>query len=548
LTKKNILFLIAFIAVVWLLAPAFQTIDDVIMLQIVSGKYGHSTSDLMLYSSPFWGKILVFMYEKFPGVHWYYLGFLLAHAVSWRIILHALFANKGQHKQTTWLLFAFLFTGFGMYFLGNMQFTTTAFLLGLAGILLLVKHQSAPALLASALLLFIASLIRFYSILLLVWLTLPWMFYHCVLKEGFLKILHYKKGIAIMALVGLSMVTAREMGKAEYRKTEPGKVFREFIFERGRLIDNPNFVYTPQNAHVYAEAGWTETNHKIFSGFYFDHTSPYDHENLNYLYNNLPVIKPDAERIFAGLSSMAGQYQLYALLLLLAITALLRLRVTRKGLFFLVLQTGTILVFLLYVLLYNEFKPRVVIPLFFVGSLGASLFLTKGLTSSGLQTKQGFKLYQYAMVLFVVLAVFINTLQALERRNNHKELQVQIALINRIEKDWLLINGYAFPLEHQRLGLLNRGSDLNGNVYFTMPATFMHYKTGHKYDAKHQSVFDLLTQKEEKLVLINSSEQLTVDELNQYLQTRSKKSVKYVPVKMTGMKYPVFVKSPVNNQ
>jgi hypothetical protein len=495
------------------------------MVQIVSGKYGHHPSELMLYSSSIYGKVLVFLYKVVPAFNWYYFIFLLAHLTSWLVILNILNKYNTQHRKLAIVLFFLLFSTFGLYFLGNLQFTTTAFILALSGVILIITKKNNWILVAGILMVLLASMIRYYSVYLLGFLLIPWFIYKWVLCNGIFNILNHKKKIIIVLSLCVMVYAIRETGKAIYNQTDSGRNFRSFIFERGNLIDNPNFVYTPANINTFRKANWTKEDFSMFSDYYFDQFGPFTGETLGYIYHHLEILKPDKARVYNGFEKLVSQYQLYCLFLLLVISATLSKRLQRSDLLFIFLQSGTMVVFLLYLLIFNDFKARVVIPLFFI----SSLFIVMYILNEKNTLLDGFKkpmLYLYFSIgIFIALAVLFNYIASGERRSKDRLIKKQFALINTIRKDWLVVHGYDLPIEHAALQLINRGKDLNGNVYFTMPSCFNHYFSGSKNNNLQKSVFDLLCSDNQTIIILHNDQKIGIADLLLYSSNKTRRKL-----------------------
>jgi hypothetical protein len=517
--KPKLYFSLIFIALQFAICPAFDTIDDPIMIQIVSGQYGHAQSEFMLYSSVFYGKVLVFLYSLVPQFHWYYFIFLLSHLASWLVILHII-TNKVSSKKFAISLFSVLFLTFGLYFLGNMQFTTTSFLLGFSGFLLIINSKNRKLILAGLLMIIFASLIRFYSVLLLCWLLMPYMFFRWVLKDGLKNMLHYKYQIVLVFLLAIVLIFVRETGRNQYLKDEHASKLGNFIIERGKLIDNPNFIYSEENRAVFDNIGWTEQDFKMFFDYYMDPSEPFTANNLKYISENLHIAKPDSSRINGGLHKLFGQYHLYILIVLLIFCIIMIKRLKQTDIIFAALQSASILVFLSYLVVFNDYKPRVIIILFYLASVFTIFHLLKNLDIEKLNNH---KKYVYATVFVIMLiGIGFNAAEIIERNENHKQIVRQAELVNDIEKDWLVVHGYDLPVHHQKLKLINRKPLLDGKVYFTMPAFLNHYLTGSKFEIEHKSIFELLCRKDENVLLLHKENVLSIEEYRLSFNTISK--------------------------
>ncbi len=165
--------------------PLFNSGDDVFLLYQVSGGFGDPPSNLLQYDHiwhPLLGRILAFGFHHFPRVNWYGLALLLFQLKACTVLLYV-FSRRFRPAG------AFLF--FGLFFclveiraLLSLQFTFTAWMLALAGMLLL--HQSLIAggktervnSLFAILLLLLAGLLRLQVAGAVVLLFIPVMWVH----------------------------------------------------------------------------------------------------------------------------------------------------------------------------------------------------------------------------------------------------------------------------------------------------------------------------------------------------------------------------------
>lgn len=513
--KVYFYFILFFVLSLFTISPAFDTIDDCLMLQIVSGQYGHYPSEFMLYSSAFYGKVLVALYKLVPVFNWYYFIFIISHLVSWLVILNSILKINLKNKVFGISLFFVIFLTFGLYFLGNLQFTTTSFLLGFSGFLLIINSKNKKLIFVGILMVFLASLIRFYSVLLLCWLLMPYMFYRWILNDGFKNILHYKYQIGLILLLSVAVFFIRDSGRNQYLKDEHANLLGEFIIERGKLIDNPNFIYSEENKAVFEKVNWTEQDFNMFFDYYMEPSAPFTPENLKYINENLHIIKPDSSRIINGMHKLFTQYLLYVLIIMLIYSILLLKKLKRKDIIFAALQSMSILVFLSYLIIFNDFKPRVIIVLFFVAIVFLIFHILNHFDFEKFKNHK--TIYYVPLVLIMLIGIGFNTAETFQRIDNHKQIIQQAEVLNNIEKDWLIVHGYDLHVEYQRLKLINDKPLFKGKVYFTMPAFLMHYKTGSKFYDAHISIFDLLCSKDEKVLLLHDENFLNIDEIEAYV-------------------------------
>ena len=117
--------------------PGFDTNDDAVMNMIVAGKgYGLAPDEHMVFTNVLIGFVLKYLYTVFPTVPWYG-GYLLAvHFVVQVTMLYCVVRTR--YTRLRLRLYLAYFAAAELYLLNNLQFTSTAFLAGQAGILLLM--------------------------------------------------------------------------------------------------------------------------------------------------------------------------------------------------------------------------------------------------------------------------------------------------------------------------------------------------------------------------------------------------------------------------
>ena len=126
--------------------PVYETNDDLTMQLIASGFYtGHPDAHLV-FTNILIGWVLRFLYGTWAGCNWYLIFMLAVHYVALTAIAFIVMARR-PGWLSIWLYVGF-FLMVETHILLNLQFTTTAFLAGTAGVLLLVDglQPGQPAL------------------------------------------------------------------------------------------------------------------------------------------------------------------------------------------------------------------------------------------------------------------------------------------------------------------------------------------------------------------------------------------------------------------
>ena len=107
----------------------YETIDDFFMYAIASGFAGGLPDEHLIYTNFILGILLKTLFSVFPSVNWYGFYLVTAHIIAWAVILRVFL--KYFKIATVLLLFSYLFLTFGVYFIQNLQFTTTSSILGI---------------------------------------------------------------------------------------------------------------------------------------------------------------------------------------------------------------------------------------------------------------------------------------------------------------------------------------------------------------------------------------------------------------------------------
>ena len=114
----------------------YETNDDLMMQMIASGFHTGHPDEHLVFTNILIGRVLRFLYGAWAGCNWYLIYLLVVHYAALTAIAFLVVSRRGG-----WL-FTFLYLGFFLivetHILLCLQFTTTAFLAGTAGLLLLV--------------------------------------------------------------------------------------------------------------------------------------------------------------------------------------------------------------------------------------------------------------------------------------------------------------------------------------------------------------------------------------------------------------------------
>jgi hypothetical protein len=281
-----------FAAVITMMPPAFQTNDDAVMCMIVSGQgITLAPDEHMVFTNVIIGKILKTLYTYFPGMLWY--GWYLV-ATQWIVTISLLYCFLlPRYTRLRLLGFAAYFLTAGIYFLVNLQFTSTANLTGIAGGMLLLqvvghapksRREQVLIVAAASLLLVWGGLIRSDAFMLAVMLVSPALLVTYWLGTA-------NRRIAVSACLALSIAAGMVFFAERYHQdcySDPNwQAFYQYNPLRIKFNDELWVKYTRESKHVFDQVGWSKNDYEMIINWYFDDPA-FDKENLSSILSSYP--------------------------------------------------------------------------------------------------------------------------------------------------------------------------------------------------------------------------------------------------------------------
>ncbi len=283
---------VLFVLAIIFMTPAFQTNDDAVMCMIVSGQGLTLTPDEhMVFSNVIVGKILKTLYTYLPRMHWY--GWYLV-ATQWTANIALLYCFlRPRYTRLKLVGFAAYFFTAGIYFLVNLQFTSTSILAELAGGMLLLqlvgqdsKGRRESFLLAAA------------ACLLMVWggLIRSDVIPLAALLIGPVLLVNYWLGTpnrfsAVCACLSIAMVAGLTFFAERYHQdcySDPQwQAFYQYNPLRVKFNDEQWVKYTRETKPVFDQVGWSKNDYDMILNWYFDDPL-FDQEKLNTILNSYP--------------------------------------------------------------------------------------------------------------------------------------------------------------------------------------------------------------------------------------------------------------------
>jgi hypothetical protein len=249
--------------------PVYETNDDLMMQMIASGFYTGQPDGHLVFTNILIGWTLRFLYGTWAGCNWYFIYLLAVHYAALTAIAFLVVSRRGGWFFT--LLYAGFFLIVELRVLLHLQFTTTAFLAGTAGVLLLADGLQSghathwPKVVAGVAFAGLMCLIREPASLLLAGIACPFL-----LERLGLTAWRRLLGTAL-AFAGIFLVL-HGINRWAYQRDPAWAEFSEYNRMRGEIHVTPLEKFIPDAASA---AGWSANDGWMFSKFYFSDPEVY---------------------------------------------------------------------------------------------------------------------------------------------------------------------------------------------------------------------------------------------------------------------------------
>jgi len=268
------------------ISPHFQTNDDNAMMDIASGVRTGQPSEYLIFINVIVGKLLVFLYSAFTNINWYPSLFYFIHFVSITVIFYCLLVkNKNIYSISIYLL---MFSFFELYLLTNLQFTTTAFIVGASGLILFFTFLDIKgkglyfAIAGSVILVIISSLIRKNVFYLVMGLSAVIFLFKFLEKKSW-------KIPTFLIIVVMLFSLCNQFNENYYQKDENWASYMEYNNVRGKIHGYPGFTYSDINKNIYSDVGWSNNDVNMFRAWFFSDLELYSKEKLEYVLSNIKI-------------------------------------------------------------------------------------------------------------------------------------------------------------------------------------------------------------------------------------------------------------------
>ena len=274
---------VALFAVFFTLAePRFDTNDDPGMMFLVQGSDFHEPTEHMVFTNVVIGSTLEWLYSVSSSVNWYSVYLYALHGVA----MAALFVALTRKKRIWCGLVAFLVfsLGFELYFLMNLQFTTTAAVVTLSGLLLILHGTSAdkrwrvPVM--GCLLVVIGGLVRVQAMYPIVLLSVP-LFAFTIFRER-----RWRGPLLVVVAVVLS-IGASAFDDWYYHKDAEWREYVEYNDARAALEIQLYTASETAIAGALPSVEWSRNDLRAFQMWFFVDSTVYSKGQLRLLASSL---------------------------------------------------------------------------------------------------------------------------------------------------------------------------------------------------------------------------------------------------------------------
>jgi hypothetical protein len=292
LVFSGVVVTLLFALVILLILPAYQTNDDALMSMFAAGQaVALEPDEHLVFTNVIIGKLLKLLYTHFPQMLWY--GWYLV-ATQWISTIGLLYCfMRPRYRRLRMAGFVVYFFTLGLYFLVNLQFTSTSTLAGITGaliLLLLLRVQTLTnkeqiRLAVSALFLLVwGGLIRRETFPLSLILASP-----SFLAAYWFSPAKRRIAVLVCSVVVLAtgcFVLAEKYDEACY--SEPAwQAYSQYNPPRAKFNDEKWGAYKPETKHIFDQVGWSINDHQMIMSWYNDDPI-YDLQNLNQILNSHP--------------------------------------------------------------------------------------------------------------------------------------------------------------------------------------------------------------------------------------------------------------------
>ena len=289
--------LILFTAFAMFASPCYETNDDLGMMRTASGLRSGEPSEYLVFSNILIGQVLKRLYQATDTINWYSLYLYFAHFVACTSLL---FVFLRRHcSALSVFLFLLLFVTFELRLLLVAQFTSTAAVLAISGLLMVLlanaDEEDLPFFvpLLGILWIVLAAMIRDKACLLAMLISTP-------LVLNILWVFRSKRIILFLCASVVLSFAAIGYNRAVYLQHDGWRQYLEFNSVRGQIHGNPigDALFDTREGPYYHKLGWSQNDAAMFYRWFFADDKIYSTDKLKRIVDHFSsASRPSGERL-----------------------------------------------------------------------------------------------------------------------------------------------------------------------------------------------------------------------------------------------------------
>jgi hypothetical protein len=284
--------------------PKFESNDDVSMMSIASGYFLEEPNEFLIFINIIIGKLMKYLYTIMPIYNWYVILFYSLQFFSMVVIFYVVLKHRGVVYN--YLLYIAFFIFMVIPFLALLQFTTTAFLAGSSGMLLLISlndgsqsNRSWIPVSAGIFLVVVSGLLRVNILFLVLLLFAPFLMSIIIKTRSVLNIIP----IIIAAALFLGAVYYNNI--SYYNENAHWRYYQDYNALRAQLTDYPYYAWDENTSKIYEDVGWSENDVAMFRSWSFADEDIFSLEDLTYIVSNISPSRGVNETLITFNKSMS---------------------------------------------------------------------------------------------------------------------------------------------------------------------------------------------------------------------------------------------------
>lgn len=306
-----------------LFTPTYQTNDDVGMSFWANGVvFCDAPTPFLLYSNYLYGQLLVWLHRLAPATNWHRILAEAIHLLATGALCYAVL--RTEFRLRTAALLGVYLLAFDLLFWRSPQFTVTAFLAALSGVLLVLRastageRPSAAATVAGIMLVLTGGLLRNDSACLALAMSGPLFAGSLAFRPRSAA----RRVAGFLLIAGAGLYGAGLYHRACYDRAPGWKGFAEFNRLRAEFNDYGRVEYNEQTRPVFDRVGWSKNDLAMFCAWFYSDEERFCTDKVRQIVQSIPPPEPAAmsRRVVDGLRPLLAAPESRLMLVAIGVT------------------------------------------------------------------------------------------------------------------------------------------------------------------------------------------------------------------------------------